>query len=91
MSARVRASRPLEVPSDAMRILLFAIVLQLGVAGAVFAAAATRPNVLIVTLDTTRADHTSAYGYARPTTPGQRSCVPAAVGLPGGARGAIVT
>jgi len=28
-----------------------------------------RPNVLLVTLDTTRADHTSAYGYARPTTP----------------------
>jgi len=32
-------------------------------------APARRPNVLIVTLDTTRADHTSAYGYARPTTP----------------------
>lgn len=32
-------------------------------------AAAKRPNVLVVTLDTTRADHTSAYGYARPTTP----------------------
>lgn len=30
---------------------------------------AQRPNVLVVTLDTTRADHTSAYGYARPTTP----------------------
>jgi arylsulfatase A-like enzyme len=30
---------------------------------------AKRPNVLIVTLDTTRADHTSAYGYERPTTP----------------------
>jgi len=33
------------------------------------ATAAKRPNVLIVTLDTTRADHTSAYGYERPTTP----------------------
>ena len=32
-------------------------------------APAKRPNVLVVTLDTTRADHTSAYGYARPTTP----------------------
>jgi arylsulfatase A-like enzyme len=31
--------------------------------------AAKHPNVLIVTLDTTRADHTSAYGYSRPTTP----------------------
>ena len=37
------------------------------IAGA--APAAKRPNVVIVTLDTTRADHTSAYGYARPTTP----------------------
>jgi arylsulfatase len=31
--------------------------------------AATGPNVLLVTLDTTRADHTSAYGYERDTTP----------------------
>ncbi|MDJ0864618.1 MAG: sulfatase [Myxococcota bacterium] len=28
-----------------------------------------RPNVLLVTLDTTRADRLGAYGYARPTTP----------------------
>lgn len=28
-----------------------------------------RPNILIVSLDTTRADHLSAYGYARPTSP----------------------
>jgi arylsulfatase A-like enzyme len=27
------------------------------------------PNVLLVTLDTVRADHTSLYGYRRPTTP----------------------
>ena len=27
------------------------------------------PNVLVVTVDTLRADHMSAYGYARPTTP----------------------
>lgn len=27
------------------------------------------PNVLLVTLDTTRADHLGCYGYARPTTP----------------------
>ncbi|HZR81000.1 MAG TPA: sulfatase [Candidatus Binatia bacterium] len=32
-------------------------------------AAPTRPNVLLVSFDTTRADHTSAYGYERPTTP----------------------
>jgi arylsulfatase A-like enzyme len=28
-----------------------------------------RPNLLIISLDTTRADHLSAYGYAPPTTP----------------------
>lgn len=33
------------------------------------AAAPARPDILLVTLDTLRADHTSAYGYARPTTP----------------------
>ena len=32
-------------------------------------AAATRPNVLLVVLDTTRADHLSVYGYPRRTTP----------------------
>ncbi len=28
-----------------------------------------RPNILLITLDTTRADHMSAYGYFRETTP----------------------
>jgi arylsulfatase A-like enzyme len=28
-----------------------------------------RPDIVLITLDTTRADHTSAYGYRRPTTP----------------------
>lgn len=28
-----------------------------------------RPNLLLVTLDTTRADHLGCYGYARPTSP----------------------
>ena len=27
------------------------------------------PNIIFITLDTVRADHLSAYGYARPTTP----------------------
>jgi choline-sulfatase len=31
--------------------------------------AATRPNVLIYTIDTLRADHASVYGYSRETTP----------------------
>jgi len=33
------------------------------------AAAAARPNVLFVSLDTVRADHMSVYGYERATTP----------------------
>jgi len=28
-----------------------------------------RPNIVLVTLDTVRADHLSVYGYSRPTTP----------------------
>ncbi|MBI4514367.1 MAG: sulfatase [Deltaproteobacteria bacterium] len=28
-----------------------------------------KPNVLLITIDTLRADHVSAYGYMRPTTP----------------------
>lgn len=32
-------------------------------------AKASRPNVVIVVIDTVRADHLSAYGYGRPTTP----------------------
>jgi arylsulfatase A-like enzyme len=30
----------------------------------------TRPDLLLVVVDTLRADHLSAYGYARPTSPG---------------------
>jgi len=46
-----------------------------GVALAVLAACApsteepARPNVLLVTIDTLRADHLSCYGYERPTSP----------------------
>lgn len=31
------------------------------------------PNVVLIVLDTTRADHTSVYGYERDTTPGLRA------------------
>jgi arylsulfatase A-like enzyme len=33
------------------------------------AAAPASPNVLVIVVDTLRADHVSSYGYARPTTP----------------------
>lgn len=32
-------------------------------------AAETRPNVVMISIDTLRADHLSCYGYTRPTTP----------------------
>ncbi len=37
------------------------------------AAAADRPNVLLLVLDTQRADHLSLYGYGRPTSPALES------------------
>jgi len=30
----------------------------------------SRPNVILISIDTLRADHVSCYGYGRPTTPG---------------------
>jgi arylsulfatase A-like enzyme len=30
----------------------------------------TRPDIVLVVIDTLRADHLSTYGYARPTAPG---------------------
>jgi choline-sulfatase len=45
------------------------------------AVSAQKPNVLLVTLDTTRADHTSAYGYPRPTTPRLEGLLPTSVKL----------
>ena len=33
------------------------------------AAPVRRPNILLITVDTLRADHLSSYGYARATTP----------------------
>ncbi len=38
-------------------------------AGACGRARPEGPNILLVTLDTTRADHLGCYGYSRPTTP----------------------
>jgi len=40
-----------------------------GAGGRVPANAAGRPNVLLVTVDSFRPDHLSAYGYPKPTTP----------------------
>lgn len=58
----------------ALRRTVPAFVLAVAVAGLLytggtFAAAPPRPNVLLITVDTLRADHLSCYGYALPTTP----------------------
>ncbi len=55
----------------AARVLrcVLACVLAMLSALACSPAAPERPNVLLLTLDTTRADHLGLYGYARPTSP----------------------
>jgi arylsulfatase A-like enzyme len=54
--------------SPAIGRFLIPLVLA-GVAGGVSAAAPARPDVVILTIDTLRADRMSAYGYERPTSP----------------------
>lgn len=48
---------------------LIAACSDAGPEGAVGVRAGPRPNVVLVTLDTTRADHLSCYGYERETSP----------------------
>jgi arylsulfatase A-like enzyme len=82
LSARAIA-RPARRPRRAdLRVASVALLLVVFVLGAVGAspsrgpraaasevAGRTRPNVLLITLDTVRADHLSVYGYGRRTTP----------------------
>ena len=49
--------------------LLLGVALHATTAAAQDAPAATPPNVILVAMDTTRADHLGAYGYARDTSP----------------------
>ncbi|MBW1683717.1 MAG: sulfatase-like hydrolase/transferase, partial [Deltaproteobacteria bacterium] len=60
-----RAERP-RARIDALRIL------ALGLTAALLACApaAEYPSVILVTVDTLRADHLTSYGYERPTSPG---------------------
>ncbi len=51
----------------------FALALALAACCACGEASRKRPTVVLVTLDTTRADHLSTYGYDRPTDPFLRS------------------
>ena len=57
-------------PRPAVRLALTALLgTALLAAGCRGSGAPARPDILLITIDTLRADHTSAYGYARPTTP----------------------
>jgi len=44
--------------------------------GAKTSTASSKPNVLLISLDTTRTDHVSAFGYRRPTTPRLAALLP---------------
>jgi arylsulfatase A-like enzyme len=58
---------------DSLAPLLAGTLLLVGCGGGKSASAPTgaqdRPDVLLLTIDTLRADHLSAWGYARPTSP----------------------
>ena len=51
------------------RSALSAVVVLAAAACALQAAEPPRPNVLVLTIDTLRADRMSVYGYERPTSP----------------------
>ena len=57
-----------EGPGGGARLVLFRLAL-LRFPLPTLPAAQRFPNVVILTIDTLRADHLSSYGYARPTTP----------------------
>jgi arylsulfatase A-like enzyme len=50
-------------------VLLAALVVAAGADARAAAAAGERPNVLLISIDSLRADHLSAYGYERRTSP----------------------
>jgi choline-sulfatase len=62
-SARPRPAAPALLLPAALGLLLLAPLATPATAGA------GTPNVLLITIDTLRADHVSSYGYHRPTTP----------------------
>ncbi|MBW1877583.1 MAG: sulfatase-like hydrolase/transferase, partial [Deltaproteobacteria bacterium] len=53
------------------RLLALVVALALLVVGSWFLGSrpASRPNVVLVVIDTLRADHLGAWGYDRPTSP----------------------
>ncbi|WP_437533092.1 sulfatase-like hydrolase/transferase [Sorangium sp. So ce726] len=74
LSARVRAASAPAARDEGGAVIPAVLTKTISPAGTTPAspapaAAPTRPDVLLITLDTVRADHTSAYGYGRDTSP----------------------
>ncbi len=66
---RIRAQRRLPTTAVVLAVLVAAVLLNPNVPLArTHAASNRRPNIVLVTLDTVRADHLPLYGYARNTT-----------------------
>jgi len=55
--------------SKRLTLTLFLLVLFLGLISACRLGSPKRPNVILIVVDTLRADHLSSYGYFRKTTP----------------------
>ncbi len=53
----------------ALTLLIFAVGCRSNVSKSSVAAPSSRPNVLLVTIDTLRADHVGSYGYDKASTP----------------------
>ena len=68
--------RAVPVARREFRVLVACVGCLLGILGCQENA---RPNLVLVTLDTTRADHLSSYGYAIETSPTQLSFRPVRV------------
>ncbi|NLH48125.1 MAG: sulfatase-like hydrolase/transferase [Myxococcales bacterium] len=62
---------PLPIVSARFRglLLILALPLLLGIAARAEKPAGNYPNILLISIDTLRADHLGCYGYRRPTTP----------------------
>jgi len=61
-------SYPVNIKNYVLLLLLNVVVLSV-FTGCKRAEVETRPNIILISLDTVRSDHVSCYGYPRPTTP----------------------
>lgn len=63
------ARRAARAPIAALVLLLFSAIVSIGACNASAPPPSGPANVVLITLDTTRADRLGAYGYERPTSP----------------------